>query len=115
MDRWYVEHSGAHTNEVIARAAEIAGVANTPLETQEKPYRGRKIQVWEMPYSLVTQIQLSKRGFDLKIPRVFRQRVEGGALEEWSFHKRRKLSRKTVAAKKQLKKVCTKKDKGCTL
>jgi len=53
-------------------------------------------------------LQQSKKSFHL-IFRVFRQRTEGGMLEEWFFHKKKKTAKKVLAAKRQIKKICEEK------
>ncbi len=103
--RWFLVHKGGHTNEVIANALANNGLPNLPNETQELIYKGRPFPAWEVSYQFIEQVQESKRPFHL-IFRVFRQRTEGGAYEEWFFHKKKKTAKKVMAVKRQVKKLC---------
>ncbi len=113
---WFVEHIGDHTNEVIARAAEKAGLASAPftLETQTIIFKGKPMQAWNVPYTLIVQLQASREHQYLKF-RVFRKRTPDSETEKWPFHKKKRVSRKAAAAKKQLKKICEEKGKKCPL
>jgi len=85
-ERWFVTPKGAHTNEVIANALANNGLPNLPNEIQIIVYKGHRFWAWEAEYQFIEQLQQSKKPFRL-IFRVFRQRTEGGTLEEWLFHK----------------------------
>lgn len=99
IERWFLAHKGSNTNEVIAAALAGDGIPNLPVETQAMIYKNKKFQLWEVDYSLIEQIQESKKQFHLMF-RVFRQRTSGGKLEEWFFHKQKRSYRKTTMAKK---------------
>jgi hypothetical protein len=110
--KWFIAPKGGHTNQVIADALASDGLPNLPITTQLLPYKGKELPMWEVDYSFIGQAQASKEKFELMF-RVFRQRIEKGKLQEWFFHKRKRLSKKTADAKKQLKQVCEKKSKNC--
>ena len=109
-DRWYVQHIGSHTNQVIAGAAERAGVPNVSVDTQEIVYRGKKIQAWEVSNALRKQIDASAQDLGLDVPLVLQQRGRDGKIRKWPFRHKKRLARKTKPVMDRLKKIC--KEKG---